>query len=196
MGITVHYIDGAWVLHSILLDFVPLHGVHSGEDLCKTLVATCEEFDILHKLLGVTTDNAANMVKLLGCLESICRSRGIMFERKEQHVRCLAHVTNLAMRALLDKFETGAEPDLNDKKSMQQARLLPCVTKLRFLVVQIRSSTQRRDVFRGHCAACRVPEKELIRDVCTRWNSAHAMIERACELQYPLSEMVKIDSGQ
>src|SRR5262245_13593149 len=35
------------------------------------------------------------------------------------------------------------------------------------------------------------PRKEVILDTPTRWNSTHAMIERASELRVPLSELAK-----
>jgi hypothetical protein len=47
MGITAHYIDDNWVPQSLVLDFVPLPGLHTGEELCQTLVATCDRFGIL-----------------------------------------------------------------------------------------------------------------------------------------------------
>jgi hypothetical protein len=191
MGITAHYIDNNWTLQSLLLDFVPLHGVQSGEDLCEVLVAKCKEFDILDKLLGITTDNAANLAKLLSCFENTCLSHNIAFKKKEQHVRCVAHVTNLAVQALLCALK--AEPPITDPDPDEptQTERLSCVAKLRHLVVSIRSSSKRRENFRGQCVVCKVPPKELLQDTRTRWNSTHAMIERACELQYPLSEMAK-----
>jgi hypothetical protein len=101
MGITVHYIDETWTLQSLIFDFIPLPDAHTGEKLCEAFVATCDRFGILPKLLGITTDNAGNMGTLLAHLEGVCRDRGIVFKKKEQHVRCVAHVTNLGVQAFL-----------------------------------------------------------------------------------------------
>jgi hypothetical protein len=51
--------------------------------------------------MGITTDNASNIDNLLVCFEGVCESRGIEFDKKKQHVRCMAHIVNLAVQALL-----------------------------------------------------------------------------------------------
>src|SRR3954453_18741650 len=42
LGITGHYIDNEWALQSLVLDFVPLNGEHTGENLCGAFVGACE----------------------------------------------------------------------------------------------------------------------------------------------------------
>lgn len=128
LGITAHYIDDVWVPRSLVLDFVPLDSQHAGEDLCEALVATCEQFGILPKLLGIATDNAANISKLLVCFESACLDldRGVTFDKKEQHVRCVAHITNLAVQALLRELGTvpwSAESSLDDDTATQAGKV-------------------------------------------------------------------------
>ena len=75
LGITGHCIDDGWAMQSLVLDFVPLQGEHTGEKLCGAFVGACERPGILDKLLGVTTDNASNIGKLLECLERACPDR-------------------------------------------------------------------------------------------------------------------------
>lgn len=53
-------------------------------------------------------------------------------------------------------------------------------------------SPQRRDELGKQCIACDTPSKKPILDVRTRWNSTYAMINRACELRTPLSNLAKI----
>jgi len=195
MGITAHYIDHAWIPHSLVLDFIPLDGAHAGEDLCEALFATCERFNILPKLLGIATDNASNIDKLLDCFESACLDRGVKFDREQQHMRCTAHITNLAVQALLRELGTepsSASPSI-DEDTTTQAGKVPCVAKLRRIVVKIRSSPQRRNTLKGQCGACGIGSKKLILDVRVRWNSTYAMIERACELRIPLSNLTKLN---
>ena len=86
LGITGHYIDNGWTLQSLLLDFVPLCGEHTGANLCEAFVGACERLGILDKLLGVTSDNATNIGKLLTCLEDACFERGVTFSKDQQHV--------------------------------------------------------------------------------------------------------------
>ena len=58
LGITVHWIDKQWRLRELLLDFVPLEGSHTAENLTLVFIATCDKFDILPKILAITTDGA------------------------------------------------------------------------------------------------------------------------------------------
>jgi hypothetical protein len=82
LGITAHYVDSDWALQSLLLDFFPLTGGHTGENLCRAFVDVCVRRGILDKLQGVTTDNAANIGKPLTCLEDACRERNITFAKE------------------------------------------------------------------------------------------------------------------
>jgi hypothetical protein len=196
MGITAHYIDHAWVPHSLVLEFVPLLGHHSGEDLCEAFVATCDRLGLLPKLLGITTDNASNIDNFLVRLEGVCFSRGIAFDKKEQHVRCMAHVTNLGVQALLRRLSGDVEDaELGPDDPPAPSERLSCITRLRHLVVKVRSSPQRRNDFKALCKACGISGKELICDTRTRWNSTYAMIKRASELRTPLSNVGKMSQS-
>jgi hypothetical protein len=108
LGITAHWINKEWRLQSVLLDLVSIEGPHRGEELCEAFVDVCLEFGILTKLLAVTTDNASNNDTFLERLESICKQRGISFTKEDNHVRCMAHVINLAAQAFLKALK--AEP--------------------------------------------------------------------------------------
>jgi hypothetical protein len=50
LGITAHWIDFEWNLHSILIDFQQLSGPHSGANLEQVFESTCREFGILTKV--------------------------------------------------------------------------------------------------------------------------------------------------
>ena len=52
-----------------------------------------------------TTDNASNNDTLINKLEVTCQSRNIKFTANNNHVRCLAHVINLAAQAALSKLK-------------------------------------------------------------------------------------------
>jgi hypothetical protein len=187
LGITAHYIDDTWVPRSLVLDFAHLPGMHTGKHLCDSLVGTCEKFGILGKILSITTDNASNIGSLLSCFSDACRERGVLFDEKQQHMRCMAHVANLAVQAFLRELRA----DASHGNTATQPEQLSCITKLRRLVLKIRSSTQRRNEFRDRCFRRGIPCREVIPDVRTRWNSTHAMIKRACEFRGPLSDLAK-----
>jgi hypothetical protein len=50
MGINVHYIDNDWKPRAYLLDFVEIHGPHSGENLAVHLVAAIAKYNILDQV--------------------------------------------------------------------------------------------------------------------------------------------------
>ena len=139
LGITGHYIDDDWALRSLLLDFVPLPGEHTGENLCEAFVAACERFGILHKLLGVTTDNAANIDKLLTCLEGACHDRGITFAKKRaaREMRCSCHESGCASVAARVEGRRHSRPipaSTAATATQDSGSMMSCIAKLRRLV--------------------------------------------------------------
>jgi len=111
-----------------------------------SLVRAIASTYLLPRLLGITTDNASNIDKLLDCLEGTCRTRGIypvlQGGEEEQHVRCImAHVTNLGAQALLGKLSAAVEDaDLSPEDSPTPAGPFSCVDRLRSLAAKVRSS--------------------------------------------------------
>ena len=56
----------------------------------------------------MTTDNASNNKVLMNILSRVLKSESISFEPKDQWVRCLAHVINLAVQAALTSLKATA----------------------------------------------------------------------------------------
>jgi hypothetical protein len=110
-------------------------------------------------------------------------------------VRCMAHIANLAVQALLYELKEEVSDDDSSSSSSSdtttRARRLKCITKLRRLGSKIRRSYKYRGEFKNLCVKCDVPRREIILDTRTRWNSTYAMIKRAYELRAPLSELLK-----
>lgn len=106
LGITVHWIDEDWKSRCLLIGLEPLSGPHSGENLCKVFVNVCNEFGILSKIQAITTDNAANNMTFLQHLETTCQEQSIPFQAENRHVRCLAHVMNLAVQDFLAELKS------------------------------------------------------------------------------------------
>jgi hypothetical protein len=57
--------------------------------------------------MAITTDNATNNDTLMRMLQNACQSKNIEFTAYNNHVRCLAHVINLAAQAALSKLKVG-----------------------------------------------------------------------------------------
>jgi hypothetical protein len=195
--VTVHYIDTQWASHELVLDFLPLQDAHTGENLCGALVDACDRAGVLPKVLGVTSDNAANMSKLMVGFEAACCDCNVTFNKSGQHVKCVLHVLNLSVQALLRELKAEAPNDDGtdpDSDAAVQGSQLSCIVKLRGTITKIRNSPQRRHTFRNICEACHMSKKELLLDVRTRWGSTHAMLERAYELREPLN-MARLKFG-
>jgi hypothetical protein len=104
LGITAHWVDSEWRLREALLDFAPLSGSHSGEYLASVFIAACDRFVVLPKILAITTDNASANDVFIRRVEEVCADRGIAFSKRNGHVRCAAHVLNIAVQELLKQI--------------------------------------------------------------------------------------------
>jgi len=126
----------------------------------------------------------------------VCEAHGISFTKAGNHVRCLAHVINLAVQAFLATLKVEA-PDTEDgclELGDPDASPMHCIPKLRKLVVKIRLSAQRREMLARQCGAPPgSASKGLILDVKTRWNSTFLMLQRALELRGPLGDVATLD---
>ena len=60
MGITGHWIDEDWKLHVTTLDFLELGKSHTGIHLYEALMKVIDTYEIHHKMLGITLNNASN----------------------------------------------------------------------------------------------------------------------------------------
>ena len=68
--------------------------------------------------MAVTTDNASNMESFALHLENICDSRGLMFNKENNHVHCFAHVINLASQDTLKHLHST--PHDNENAALKQ----------------------------------------------------------------------------
>jgi hypothetical protein len=105
---TSYFIDSNWNLREVLIDFSPIYDDHTGQKLCEYLLQSLQQAGISNdRVLCITTDNGSNngtMVKYL--------NEAITMVRHELNdiVRapCLAHVIQLAVKALLTRLRISA----------------------------------------------------------------------------------------
>ena len=96
-----------WNLHEALLDFVHVTGHHTGEHLARSLFHVLTEYDICEKLFCITTDSASNNGTMCTELSKTLKSKlGIKWHPKENHIRCMNHVINLAIQAFLKSIKS------------------------------------------------------------------------------------------
>jgi hypothetical protein len=55
--------------------------------------------------MACTTDNASNNDTLMKALETTCKNRNIEFTAYNHHIRCLAHIINLAAQDALSMLK-------------------------------------------------------------------------------------------
>lgn len=193
-GITVHFVDKNWNLQSILLDFVPAQGKHSGESVANLLYDVLRSYGLLNLIQGVTTDNAASNFTMMSSLGKLL----LNFDYKNKHFVCFAHIMNLAaqdfmkiiepIQALVadtvdsDNSETEFENETGDNESNSSP-----VSKIRYIVKKIKNSEQMLLKLKSLCEVvnCKMTSPKL--DVRTRWNSTLEMLNWSLSVKNALN---------
>lgn len=190
-GVIGRWINDDWELCSTVLDLTILQGKHDGKNIAAAFWGVIKEYNLQSKILSVTTDNASNMDTMFEELEKLFLDDGIIFDSKNFRMKCFAHIMNLCCQAIIrsvgdgtaEEYPSDEESDVEEEHT--EAKVLPVVAKMRKGVVAIRNSPQRREVLARQCVAAEIEPKVVLRDVRTRWNATHAMMERAQELKEP-----------
>lgn len=166
MAVTAHYIDEAWELVSIVLDFVPFSGAHEGTQISAAIQVIVDEFGLKGRILALCCDNATNNDTMVGDLIA----NGYLPDQ-ESHQRCFCHVLNLAAEDALKEIKSPLE-------------------KLRKVIKIVRSSPQRQEKFKNVCESARIKYLKPILDVATRWNSTHNLLEVSIRLKEAIKKIV------
>jgi hypothetical protein len=75
----------------------------------------------------VVTDNAGNNNTMMKGIEELWKSEGIDFDHKHHHVRCLAHVMNIAIQSALSTL--CCQPTNDDRNDENAPTCLKKVKK-------------------------------------------------------------------
>ena len=106
LGIIAHYLTAEWELVEEMIGFESLTDCHSGAILAQVVNSVLEKHKISDRVLSITTDNASNngtLIKELNSYINEAMAKGF-FNGKITHIPCLAHVLQLALKALLGKI--------------------------------------------------------------------------------------------
>ena len=90
LGLTIHFIDKNYKLVNLVLATKEVNEEHSGDNLVAWLEAILEEYEVSpHQIVGVVTDNGANIVNACGKLHQ---------KYEWIHIRCAAHTLQLCLK--------------------------------------------------------------------------------------------------
>lgn len=103
LGICGHFIDENYALQTTLLSLPFIHGQHTGEAMARLVLDTIRDFELQDKLGYFMTDNATVNDTTLTEL-----NKTIPIDFKEQRLRCLGHIINLACQAMLYSTDTDS----------------------------------------------------------------------------------------
>jgi hypothetical protein len=167
MAVTFQYINDDLEMVYGILDFVKLKGKHEGKLLAASLVDIFEEFALSKsQVFTVTVDNASNNNTMI---EELIKVGYI--QSPEHHIRCFAHILNLAAQDLL-------------------AYIADLVKQLRINNKFIRKSPQRLEQFVLICQINNETFNKPQVDSKTRWNSTYDMLLVNLKLKRSMDEFI------
>ncbi|CAI5470434.1 unnamed protein product [Closterium sp. Yama58-4] len=180
--VTGHWIDEAFQLRTMVLEFREMLGRHGGKEIAKVVEETVVQWKLEGRCLGLTSDNASSNIAAFRRLSE--EGGGRCFFTERMHFRCLAHVINLAVKAAL-----------------AVAAIRKLLKILREMASWVGFSPQRSGKFLGLQRTLNAqanpakpkPALKLVQDSPTRWGSTHDMVERAGVLQEPINGLSATD---
>ncbi|XP_044766203.1 E3 SUMO-protein ligase ZBED1-like [Coccinella septempunctata] len=92
IALTAHFITKETQLKSVLLGCTDFHERHTAENLSNFLMTEATKWGISHKISGIITDNAANIV-------------AAVHTNNWRHFPCFAHTLNLVVQNSLDALK-------------------------------------------------------------------------------------------
>ncbi|GAV01072.1 hypothetical protein RvY_11839 [Ramazzottius varieornatus] len=170
LAITLQWIDNEWKLRNVILDFRYMPKNHSGENMKNVVMETLQEFKVAHRIFGVTTDGALNMVKFF---ELLVMEMGV--EKPNTFWNCCAaHIVNKVAEVAIKKE-------------------VVTVDKIRACVIYMRRPTIR-EIFLATIKPA-TEDLKLPLDVSTRWNSFLHMVESAYPRRHELYDYLSAQEG-
>jgi hypothetical protein len=164
--ITIHWLSEDWNLKSATLDFIHFPPPHNTQSTVNVLLKTINFYKIERKIMGITSDNASEMIAAIRELRKVLNLEYNADIFYDFHLRCICHVLNLgiqdAMKAL--KLEIG---DLRE--------LLKLIRSSPRLIIKFKDLQKSL----GNTIIYEVPSL----DVETRWNSSYLMINQCYKLK-------------
>lgn len=132
-----------------------------GIEIADTLLTCLREWEIEEKIMTISVDNASANDAAMKILIAHFKRLGTLFcDGIFFHVRCCAHILNLMVQDRLEKIKD-------------------VVQKVHASVSYLNASDSRLKVFSQVAQQLHLPERKLILDCKTRWNSTYKMLSTA-----------------
>ncbi|ODO00240.1 hypothetical protein I350_06869 [Cryptococcus amylolentus CBS 6273] len=116
LGVTAHYIDKDWALHSNVLGFEPIDGSHNGTNQATLLYNLMCKYDIAEKVLACTSYNASVNDAIMTSLAKILFDAHLIdADNSPMQSRCYTHILRLAKGHLLNSIEKHTTPTMAEE---------------------------------------------------------------------------------
>lgn len=152
MAITGYFIDDEWNYREILLGFEPLHGSHSSANLSAILFDLLQQYDIIDRVLSITTDNASNNLTLIESMHDSIQSSQIGVTTTMIRVPCIAHVIQLSLQRLLGQMKANPKNETTEinwsearslslRERHQKREISDTLNKVSYIIIMIFHNT-------------------------------------------------------
>ena len=142
--LTCHFLVD-WTLHSAVLETRAVPEAHTSENIAAILQSIVSQWKVESKIVGIVTDNAANMKAVQLC--------------NWKHLGCFAHTLNIIVQRSISSCD-----DVND-----------VLKKSRSIVAFFHRSTKAATKLTDLKKLLSLSQHKLIQYVETRWNSRFYM---------------------
>ncbi|KAK9053724.1 hypothetical protein SSX86_024798 [Deinandra increscens subsp. villosa] len=157
MCLTVHWVDDDWILRKKIINFCQISN-HKGEMIGRLIYQCLKAWEI-DSVFTVTVDNASSNDMAIKHLKLMLKGPNAILDCKYLHLRCNAHIINLAVKEGLEEQDQS-------------------IRKIRNAIRYLRSSPSRYQCFKECVEKERIEYKRKpCLDVETRWNSTFLMLE-------------------
>jgi hypothetical protein len=191
-GITCSFLDERYQVQKIVLGLPELSTSHKGENIAAEIIEILSSYGIGNKIGYFTLDNASNNDT---AMEAIASHFGLK-DGHQSRVRCIGHIINLVVKALLfGNNHQAFEEEIPNVQALDVAahklwQNTGPVGKLHNLVIWINRSSNlthdllnRQRLYNENNPSTPVQILRLVSDNATRWLSQFNMIERALKLR-------------
>ncbi|XP_031247880.1 zinc finger BED domain-containing protein RICESLEEPER 2-like [Pistacia vera] len=160
-----HFVDGNWRLQKRILNFLYIAPPRTGSQIADLIYKCLKEWGIENKVYTISMDNASSNDTAIRILkENLAIDNRLLCGGRLFHVRCCAYILNLIVQDGLSQIRSIID-DVRDS------------------VAYVKQTESRLIVFSEIVQMLRLPNRKLILDCKTRWNSTFEMLSIAVKFK-------------